>query len=117
MGCCQQMPVKEKLQQFEAGQILFQEEISPKTLQMQPLSLNLIKGDIDSIDNVEKVERLGSTCVDNILNEKQPSRMEKEENVELKEDVFINLRQTQNLLQLAQDSSSRNLNKKFLGML
>ncbi|CAD8164696.1 unnamed protein product [Paramecium octaurelia] len=117
MGCCQQMPVKEKLQNFEAGQISFKEEISPKTLQMQPFSLNLIKGDTDSIDNLENVERLGSTCVDNALNEKQPSRIEKEENVEFKDDVFINLRQTQNPLQLVRDSSSKNLNKKFIGML
>lgn len=48
---------------------------------MQPLSLNLIKGDIDSLDLQEKVERLGSTCVDNVLNEKQLSKLENDVNV------------------------------------
>lgn len=43
---------------------------------MQPFSLNLIKGDLDGIDPIEKMERLGSTCVDNALNEKQPSKLD-----------------------------------------
>ena len=37
---------------------------------MQPFSLNLIKGDNDDIHSLDKIERLGSTCDENALNEK-----------------------------------------------
>ncbi|CAD8188339.1 unnamed protein product [Paramecium pentaurelia] len=116
MGCCQQIPFKEKESQI-VGQISIKEEFSPKALQIQPLSLNLIKGDVDSIELQEKVERLGSTCVDNVLNEKQHSKLENEVNDQFKDEVIINLRQTSNPLQLIRDGSSKNLNKKFIGML
>ncbi|CAD8199693.1 unnamed protein product [Paramecium pentaurelia] len=116
MGCCQQISIVEKESQIQ-GIVSIKEEFSPKALQMQPFSLNLIKGDMDGIDPIENMERLGSTCVDNILNEKQCSKLENQLSVQSKNEVIINLRQASNPPLLVLDNSTKNLNKKFIGML
>ncbi|CAD8186115.1 unnamed protein product [Paramecium pentaurelia] len=110
MGCCQNLPLKET-ETIVMPQLSIKQEFSPKTLQMEPFSLNLIKGDIDCI------ERLGSTCADNILGEKQQSRVERQQSVQIKGEVIIDLRQAPSPSLLNKDRSSRNLNNKFIGML
>ncbi|CAD8103980.1 unnamed protein product [Paramecium sonneborni] len=110
MGCCQNFHLQEK-QAIVIPQLSIKQEFSPKKLQMEPFSLNLIKGDIDGI------ERLGSTCVDNILGEKQHSKLDKQFSGQIEEEVIIDLRQAPSPTQLIKDRSSRNLNNKFIGML
>ncbi|CAD8188318.1 unnamed protein product [Paramecium octaurelia] len=110
MGCCQNIPLKEK-ENILITQLSIKKEFSPKTLQIEPFSLNLIKGDIDCI------ERLGSTCADNILGEKQLSRVDKQFSESMQREVIIDLRQAPSPSLLVKDRSSRNLNNKFIGML
>ncbi|CAD8120652.1 unnamed protein product [Paramecium sonneborni] len=111
MGCCQNFPIQQK-QTIVMPQLSIKSEFSPKTLQMEPFSLNLIKGDIDGL------ERLGSTCDDNILREKQQSKkLEQQFSEQIEEEVIIDLRQAPSPSLLAKDRSSRNLNNKFIGML
>lgn len=80
MGCCYQISLKEKELQI-TKQISIKEEFSPKALKLEQFSLYLIKGDIDSINYIEKMEKLGSTCDENVLNEKQQSKLENDLNV------------------------------------
>ncbi|CAK95139.1 unnamed protein product (macronuclear) [Paramecium tetraurelia] len=115
IGCCQQISNAEKEHQI-TGFVSIKEQFSPKTLQMQPLQLNLIKGDNECIDLEEKMERLGSTCIDNVLIEKQLSQLENQLSLQSKNDVIINLRHS-NSTQLVKDNTTKNLNKKFIGML
>ncbi|CAK65351.1 unnamed protein product (macronuclear) [Paramecium tetraurelia] len=110
MGCCQNLRLQET-ETIAIPQLSIKQEFTPKTLQMEPFSLNLIKGDIDCI------ERLGSTCVDNILGEKQLSRVDRQQSEQIKGEVIIDLRQAQSPSLLIKDRSSRNLNNKFIGML
>ncbi|CAD8101723.1 unnamed protein product [Paramecium sonneborni] len=128
MGCCQQLPLKEN-ESYTVEQITLQENCFPKDLQMQSLALNLVKGDMDDIDSFE-IKRLGNTCVNNILNEQQSIKMENQNNAQFKDKniiillifiqnaVFIcNILSTLNKPQFVRDSGSKNLNKKFIGML
>ncbi|CAK62018.1 unnamed protein product (macronuclear) [Paramecium tetraurelia] len=110
MGCCQNIPQKEK-ETILLTQLSIKQEFFPKPLQIEPLSLNLIKGDVDYI------ERLGSTCADNILGEKQLSRVDKQFSDLMQKEVTIDLRQAPSPSLLIKDRSSRNLNNKFIGML
>ncbi|CAD8205330.1 unnamed protein product [Paramecium pentaurelia] len=110
MGCCQNTPLQEK-EPIIITQLSIKKEFSPKTLQMEPFSLNLIKGDVDCI------ERLGSTCADNILVEQQHCKVDKQFSEPIKGQVTIDLRQTPSPSLLAKDRSNRNLNNKFIGML
>ncbi|CAD8130876.1 unnamed protein product [Paramecium sonneborni] len=88
MDCCYLISQKEKELQI-TKQISIKEEFSPKALKLEQFSLYLIKGDIDSINPIEKVEKLGSTCDENVLNEKQQSKLENDLNVQIKDEVII----------------------------
>ncbi|CAD8127531.1 unnamed protein product [Paramecium sonneborni] len=110
MGCCQNsLRCSEELYKVHVNF-----EFSPKTLSMAPISCNVIKGDTDEI--MEEINCFECTCEEKGLLEKfKLNNITKTNSLNLKEDVFIDLRQAPSPSKI--QMSNKNLNNKFIGML